>query len=689
MGYPNPAESPLRPVHDRARRLRPSTALGLKVGDELAGASDRHSVAVIGDGALPSGIVFEAFNHASGLKKKMLVILNDNKMSICPRVGGLAEYLDRARMSGTYNDWNKRVKWLLPNIPLVGEHADRWFQQVKDAIKASLHHGMLFEELGFVYIGPIDGHDLKTLRSYLERVKAMEGPVLLHVLTNKGHGFEPAMKDPVKFHAPAPFQQAGDGIIPLKTSSSRTYTDAVSDVLFEACGRDPRVAVITAAMCEGNKLQRIRDTFPDQFFDVGICESHAVAFAAGMAKTGAPAGRGHLQHVLAAVLRPDLPGSGPARPAGRLLPRPRRAGRRRRADSPRLVRPGLSPRLPEHGRHGPGRREGHRPDVRLRPRRTTSPVSIRYPRANLDTIERDVQPVELGQAEILEWETDGMLLACGAMVGTCLRVAERLRQPLRPAGRRDQRPVRQAARPRDHRQGDRGVRLRPDGRGGLPDGRLRLGGARGGQRRRAPHAPTSAGSACPTATSSTPSATSSSPRSAWTSKASPARPWSWPGPSGCPSPSWFVGHCPLSEPAPDPFSRTRREAFVVEPRTKDTRTNGTRGLHARSWTRAPTASFASPAACAEAPQAGHPGQRDQGRGPCRGQDADGSPVRDSRAGAGEASTSRPTRTSPTCRPRWPSCWEATAPCCTRRVGWGTGPRRPWESTSAGSGSSPT
>ena len=215
MGYPNPAESPFDLFMTGHAGCAPSTALGLKIGDQMAGRPDRHSVAVIGDGALPSGIVFEAFNHASGLKNKLLVILNDNKMSICPRVGGIAEYLDRARMSSTYNDWNKRVKWLLPNIPLVGDHAERWFQQLKDAIKASLHHGMLFEELGFVYLGPIDGHDLKTLRNYLERVKDMEGPVLLHVLTNKGHGFEPAMKDPVKFHAPAPFQKTCDGIIPL------------------------------------------------------------------------------------------------------------------------------------------------------------------------------------------------------------------------------------------------------------------------------------------------------------------------------------------------------------------------------------------------------------------------------------------------------------------------------------------
>ena len=153
MGYPNPAESPFDLFMTGHAGCSPSTALGLKVGDEICGASDRHAVAVIGDGALPSGIVFEAFNHAGGLKKKLLVILNDNKMSICPRVGGLADYLDRARMSSTYNDWNRRVKSLLPSIPLVGEHAERWIQQFKDGIKASLHHGMLFEELGLSLLG--------------------------------------------------------------------------------------------------------------------------------------------------------------------------------------------------------------------------------------------------------------------------------------------------------------------------------------------------------------------------------------------------------------------------------------------------------------------------------------------------------------------------------------------------------
>src|SRR6202162_4691833 len=144
MGYPNPHESAYDLFMTGHAGCSVSAALGLKVGDELQGRSDRHSVAVVGDGALPSGIVFEALNNAGGLKKKLLVILNDNKMSICPRTGGLANYLDSARMSSTYHDWNKRVKSLLPSIPLVGEHAERWLQQFKGAIKASLRHGMLF-----------------------------------------------------------------------------------------------------------------------------------------------------------------------------------------------------------------------------------------------------------------------------------------------------------------------------------------------------------------------------------------------------------------------------------------------------------------------------------------------------------------------------------------------------------------
>jgi 1-deoxy-D-xylulose-5-phosphate synthase len=427
MGYPNPAESEYDLFMTGHAGCAPSTALGLKAGDDLVGRPERRSVAVIGDGAFPSGIVFEALNNAGGLRKRFLVILNDNKMSICPRVGGLGYYLDRARMTTAYHDLNRKVRKILPSIPVVGDQADRWLQQMKDAIKASVHGGMLFEELGFTYIGPIDGHDLKTLRTYLERVKEMDGPVLLHVLTDKGHGFEPAVKDPVKFHAPAPFQQAGAGIVPLKTSSSKAYTDAASAALFAAMQRDPKVAILTAAMCEGNKLQKVRDTFPDRFFDVGICESHAVAFAAGMAKAGARPVvdiystflQRSFDQIFQEVSLQNLP-------VVFTLDRAGLVG----ADGPThhgtfdLAYMRVFPNMIVMA---PGDEKDVAPMIDFALSQE-SPASIRYPKANLESIDREIQPIELGQAEVLEWETDGMLLACGTLVGACLRAAQRLRE---------------------------------------------------------------------------------------------------------------------------------------------------------------------------------------------------------------------------------------------------------------------
>jgi 1-deoxy-D-xylulose-5-phosphate synthase len=309
----------------------------------------------------------------------------------------------------------------------VGDQAEKWFQQFKDAIKASFHGGMLFEDLGFAYLGPIDGHDIKMLRKYLKKVRAMEGPVLLHILTEKGRGFEPAERDPVKFHAPAPFESGESGIIPLTTSSSKAYTDAVSAALFAAMERDSRVAVLTAAMCEGNKLQKVRETFPDRFFDVGICESHAVAFAAGMAKAGAKPVidiystflQRSFDQIFQEVSLQNLP-------VVFTLDRGGLVG----ADGPT-----------HHGTYdiaymrifphmvvmAPGDEKDVAPMIEFALHRD-GPTSIRYPKANLETIEREATPIELGQAEILEWETDGMFLACGTLVASCLRAAERLRQ---------------------------------------------------------------------------------------------------------------------------------------------------------------------------------------------------------------------------------------------------------------------
>jgi 1-deoxy-D-xylulose-5-phosphate synthase len=202
-------------------------------------------------------------------------------------VGGLASYLDEARIAPFYNGLKRDIAWMLNKIPFVGKSMGHMLGQFKDGVKAFLHGGMLFEEMGFRYIGPVDGHDIASLKKYLEMVKDVKGPVLLHVFTEKGHGFQPACEDPVKFHTPPPFERNDENeTVTIKSSSSRAYTQAVSEAIYAAMQRDEKVAVMTAAMCAGTKLEKVRSDFPKRFFDTGICEGHAVAFAGGLAKAG-------------------------------------------------------------------------------------------------------------------------------------------------------------------------------------------------------------------------------------------------------------------------------------------------------------------------------------------------------------------------------------------------------------------
>ncbi len=288
MGYPNPAESLYDLFMTGHAGCSVSTALGLKCGDDLLRRQEnRHVVAVIGDGAFCSGIVFEAMNHAGGMGKiQFTVVLNDNKMSICPRVGGLANYLDGVRMNAFYTGMKAEAQRILNKVPVIGDPMERLLAQFRNALKAGMLGGMLFEELGFRYIGPVDGHNIRQLQKYLSMVRDFKGPVLLHVVTEKGHGFKPAAEDPTTFHSPAPFYRKNGSVVKIKTSGSTSYTKVARDTILARMRADPRVAVITAAMCQGNMLEPVRDEFPDRFFDVGICESHAVAFAAGLAKTG-------------------------------------------------------------------------------------------------------------------------------------------------------------------------------------------------------------------------------------------------------------------------------------------------------------------------------------------------------------------------------------------------------------------
>lgn len=428
MGYPNPAESPFDLFMTGHAGCSISCALGLKTADDLLGQKDRRTVAVIGDGALPSGIVFEALNNAGGLRKDLLVILNDNAMSICPRVGGLAHCLDQARLTNFYQGSKRQIRELLTRMP-GGTRAAQWLEQIKDGMKAFLTGGMLFEELGFRYIGPIDGHDLPGLRRWLRDLKDQKGPVLLHVLTNKGQGVPQASADPVTFHTPPVFEKVGPErtILSLKRGGAKAYTDAASNAIYSRMTEDKRVAVITAAMCQGNKLEKIREEFPDRFFDVGICESHAVAFAAGLAKSG---------------MRPivDIYSTFLQRSFDQLF---QEVALQNLPVAFCLDRSGLTgPDGPTH--HGvfdtaylrlfpnfvvmaPGDELDVAPMLRLATEHD-GPASLRYPKANLERVERTPAPVELGQAEVYDWGEDVMLIAYGSLFPNCVKAAAALRE---------------------------------------------------------------------------------------------------------------------------------------------------------------------------------------------------------------------------------------------------------------------
>src|SRR5581483_4313914 len=393
------------------------------------GQEDRHSVAVIGDGALPSGIVFEALNNAGGLHKKLLVILNDNEMSICPRVGALAHCLDQARLTNFYQGSKRHIRDLLKHVPLVGGMATHAIEQLKDGLKAFLTGGMLFEELGFRYFGPIDGHDLPTLRRWLRDAKNQKGPVLLHVLTQKGHGVPQASADPVTYHTPPVFEKVGPQrtILSLKRGGGRAYTDAISSAIYNVMQKDERVAVITAAMCQGNKLEKVRSDFPERFFDTGICESHAVAFAAGQAKAGArPIAAIYstflqraFDQIFQEVALQNLPVTFCLDRAG--LTGPDGPTHHGCFDIPYMR---LFPNMVVMA---PGDELDVAPMLQFALSHN-GPASLRYPKANLEKIERGAVPVELGQAEVFEWGSDGIFFAFGSLFPTCVKAAEKLRQ---------------------------------------------------------------------------------------------------------------------------------------------------------------------------------------------------------------------------------------------------------------------
>jgi 1-deoxy-D-xylulose-5-phosphate synthase len=281
-GFPKRSES----VHDCFETGHSSTSISAALGFALARdlKQEKNSViAVIGDGALTGGMAYEALNHAGQLGTRLIVILNDNEMSITRNVGAMSGYLSRLRTDPLYHRSKEDVREVLQRIPNIGPKMFKAAERFKDSVKYLLVSGMLFEELGFTYLGPIDGHNLRILNQVLERARLLPGPVLLHVKTIKGKGYPPAEKQPNKFHGIGPFD--------LKTGKTRprrvpTFTEVFGKAVIKIAEDHPELVAITAAMSEGTGLCEFSRRYPLRFFDVGIAEQHAVTMAAGLAQTG-------------------------------------------------------------------------------------------------------------------------------------------------------------------------------------------------------------------------------------------------------------------------------------------------------------------------------------------------------------------------------------------------------------------
>ncbi|TGM60851.1 1-deoxy-D-xylulose-5-phosphate synthase [Leptospira adleri] len=279
-GFPKREESPYDLYNTGHAGTSISQALGEAAARDLTGG-DYNVVAIVGDASIATGMALEAMNHAGHLKKDMIVILNDNYMSISKNVGSISNYLNNIITSHFYNHWKKIFYTFLKWLPIIGPATERFFKKVEKGFKDVLTPGGLFEDLGFGYIGPEDGHDVIRLVKMLEKVKKMKGPILLHLITQKGKGYDPAERDPIKYHGVTPFRKE-DGAMESGDSSKIAYSKIVGKMLTILTDQNPKIAAITPAMIEGSGLKEYAEKYPEHLFDVGIAEQHSVAFAGAM-----------------------------------------------------------------------------------------------------------------------------------------------------------------------------------------------------------------------------------------------------------------------------------------------------------------------------------------------------------------------------------------------------------------------
>jgi 1-deoxy-D-xylulose-5-phosphate synthase len=303
-GFPNPAESDYDQFTVGHAGTSVPTAIGMALGEQLKARKaapgpepQRHGpakpkravpavVAVVGDASIVNGVSFEGLNNMGLVKRQLLVVLNDNSMAIDATVGAVAKYFSRARLSQTYEDLRRTTKNILEHLPGIGRSVEEAVEKIKKSIRMVVPPSQLFESLNIPYFGPVDGHDIESLVRLFEALGEVNHPVLLHVHTKKGKGFDPAGKGPTRFHSTGPFKINGDCVESTTVSQRLTFTGAFGKALATLAEQDDRIVAITSAMCDGTGLFGFREKYPERFYDVGIAESAAVDIAAGMAKSG-------------------------------------------------------------------------------------------------------------------------------------------------------------------------------------------------------------------------------------------------------------------------------------------------------------------------------------------------------------------------------------------------------------------
>ena len=423
-GFPKRKESDCDAFDTGHSSTSISAGLGLVQARDLKG-ENYQVVSVIGDGALTGGMAYEALNNAAELKKNFIIILNDNEMSITRNVGGMSSYLDHIRMAAPYTELKMGVTNALKKIPKVGDGMVDALHKTKSSIKQLVIPGMLFENMGLTYLGPVDGHDMRQLGKVLQEAKRKQGPVLIHVLTEKGRGYEPAMRHPARFHGAAPYEiETG---LP-KAKGNPSYTDIFSTVMRKFGDREPDVVAVSAAMVPGTGLKRFGNMFPDRLFDVGIAEEHAVTFAAGLALGGlcpvvaiySSFLQRAIDQILHDVCMQNLPVVFAVDRAG-LVGSDGETHHGCFDLSYLSMMPNMIVMAPKN--------KWELSDMMKFAIRQNGPVAIRYPRGEAYTgLEEYRAPIEMGKAEVLEKGKEIAILAVGNMVRTAVQVTENLRK---------------------------------------------------------------------------------------------------------------------------------------------------------------------------------------------------------------------------------------------------------------------